>query len=112
MVENWAVYHFWSIASQRHEMAVLELYDATPRDMSVAHVLFANDNATQSAFVPPPLEVWLPSLIAAWGSHARSSEVRLLLWRKPKHKQCHHMTGQHKQLQHQLWRVHNAHPPA
>ena len=59
LCEHWAIYHFWSTASQRHEMAVLELYDATPRDMSVAHVLFGADNATQSAFAPPPLEVCL-----------------------------------------------------
>lgn len=57
LCENWAVYHFWSTSSQRHEMAVIELYDVTPRDMSVAHVLFAADNATQSAYLPPPLEV-------------------------------------------------------
>ncbi|KAK9804018.1 hypothetical protein WJX73_002264 [Symbiochloris irregularis] len=56
LCENWAVYHFWSVAQHRHEMAVLELYDATPRTITVADVLFAEGNATQSAYQAPPLE--------------------------------------------------------
>lgn len=60
LCEHWAVYHFWSVANHRHEMAVLELYDATPRDISVSDVLFGAENNTQSAFLPPPLDVSLP----------------------------------------------------
>ena len=57
LCENWAVYHFWSLAHHRFEMAVIELYDSTPRDVSIANVLFGGSNASLSAFAPPPIEV-------------------------------------------------------
>ena len=49
--KHWAVYHFWSLAHHRYEMAVLELYDATPRDLSIGSMLFGNQNASSSAFL-------------------------------------------------------------
>ena len=68
LCENWAVYHFWSLAHHRFEMAVIELYDATPRDLSIASVLLGSSNVTLSAFSPPPIEarlMLLPSSHAA-----------------------------------------------
>ena len=57
LCEHWAVYHFWSLTHHRHEMAVVELYDATPRDLSISSMLFGSQNVSASAFSPPPVEV-------------------------------------------------------
>lgn len=57
LCENWAVYHFWSLSHHRFEMAVIELYDASPRDLSITSVLFGASNDSTSSFIPPPIEV-------------------------------------------------------
>ena len=58
--EHWVVYHFWSLAHHRYEMAVMELYDATPRDLSIGSMLLGSQNSSTSAYAPPAIEVRVP----------------------------------------------------
>lgn len=58
--ENWAVYHFWSVKAARWQVGSIELYDATPRNISVADLalLGAPKNATLSPWDAVPLETY------------------------------------------------------
>lgn len=54
--ENWAVYSYYSTANARHEVAVLEFYDASLRSLSIPSLLFGTQNNTLSSFSPVPIE--------------------------------------------------------
>ena len=57
MSENWAVYGYYSAANARHELAVLEFYDAAARSLSIPSLLFGTQNSTMSPYAPSPIEV-------------------------------------------------------
>ena len=61
--EHWVVYHYWSTAARRFEVAVLELYDLAPRVFKPRDLLFGSVAETTSSFEPAPLEVRLPQTL-------------------------------------------------
>ena len=57
MSEHWAVYQYFSTASRRPEVAVIELYDAAPHGFKPRELLFGTVAKSTSSFEPVPLEV-------------------------------------------------------
>jgi hypothetical protein len=55
--EHSVVYSYYSAANARHEVSVVELYDASPRTFEAAQLAFGYLNETVSSYQPVPLEV-------------------------------------------------------
>ena len=55
--EHWAVYQFWSTATGRPQVAVIELYDVALQAFKPRELLFGTVAKSTSSFEPVPLEV-------------------------------------------------------
>ncbi|KAK2078472.1 hypothetical protein QBZ16_003312 [Prototheca wickerhamii] len=63
VAENWAVYHFWSAKAARWQVGSVELYEAAPRNYSVADLAFLGPptNVSRSAWEAVPVEAFANS---------------------------------------------------
>lgn len=57
LCEHWAVYHYWFAPDNRWQVSVVELYDASQHDLSVADLAFGDSSAKVSSWDATPLEV-------------------------------------------------------
>jgi hypothetical protein len=57
LAENWVTYTYWSRANHRFQATAVELYDASPRNLSALQLVLGGGNATMSSYEPVQLEV-------------------------------------------------------